>query len=269
MPPSGSPPQLVALGQIAAAAGALILRLKRQGLGFTAKADGSPVSEADRQAERHILSELARHWPNIPAFGEEMCAGTAAAVKPKRFFWIDPLDGTCDFAAGCDEYTVNIALIVNHRPVWAALHAPALGLTYIGDVEAGAWRSRHATGTVPATQDFTPIQARSLPPDGSVALISRSHLDEETKAYLKARPGYDALPLGSSLKFARLAEGEADLYPRLSSIMEWDIAAGDALLTAAGGSVRDLNGQPLQYGHPGTGYRALPFIAAGKRNTAE
>jgi 3'(2'), 5'-bisphosphate nucleotidase len=255
---------LYELACIAGTAGSLILALGKSGVTFSVKGDGSPVSQADKEAEGQIMAGLAKMFPGIPALGEETAGTCSIPDKPVSFFLIDPLDGTREFAQNRTEYTVNIAFIDNGRPVFSVLHAPALGQTYVAERTTGAWRANHAIGILPTAHDFQRIEARPRPRSGGVAYISRSHLDEKTRHFLQQHPAISTQPLGSSLKFARLAEGAGDLYPRFSPIMEWDTAAGDALLTAAGGAVLDAEGNRLLYGKHKEGYRTRAFIASGK-----
>jgi 3'(2'), 5'-bisphosphate nucleotidase len=262
--PSAIPEQLYPLALAAIQAGQRIRQLEHSQLAFTTKADGSPVCEADRQAEDMILAELARLYPGIPAFGEESIAQGALLHKPPGcFFIVDPLDGTREFEARRDEYTVNIALIENNRPQLSILHAPALGQTYAALKNHGAWRALHGVENTPLLEDFKPIAPRKQPISNPIAYVSRSHMDDKTRAFLNRNPHFRLIPLGSSLKFARVAEGAGDLYPRFGPIKEWDTAAGDLLLTAAGGLVLDMAGLPLAYGKKDKEFDTVPFIASG------
>ncbi len=154
----------------------------------------------------------------------------------ERYFLVDPLDGTRDFIAGLDEYTVNIAFVSDGRPVLGIVTAPALGLIWRGIVGRGAERLRFSADGTSVTE---PIHARSRPDDELIVMVSRSHLDAATRAYVDSLPRTRCIPCGSSLKFCRLAEGAADLYPRLGPTRDWDVAAGHAVLAAANGTWPD------------------------------
>ena len=213
--------------------------------GLRSKADGSPVTAADEAAEAIICDGLKRLAPDVPVISEEH----AAREKPKpiaggSYFLVDPLDGTREFIAGRDEYTVNIALMTDGAPLFGIICAPALGELWRGIVGRGAERLSFASPTEPPT----PIRARRRPKSETVVMVSRSHLEARTKSYVDGLSGAKLLQSGSSIKFCRLAEGFADLYPRLAPIHDWDIAAGHAILKAAGGSVTAPSGTPLVYG---------------------
>ena len=225
------------------------------------KADRSPVTAADEASEKIILDGLSRLLPDAPVVSEESPL-PAPATLGERFFLVDPLDGTREFIAGESEYTVNIALIVGRHPAAGIIAAPALGVVWRGIVGAGAERMKLQPGTaVASATERTPIRTRSKPRAGLVAMTSRSHPDPTTGAYLDRIAGVQRLISGSSLKFCRIAEGAADIYPRLVSLSEWDIAAGHALVVAAGGTVTTPHGQPLTYGR--ADFRAPPFVAWG------
>lgn len=221
------------------------------------KRDGSPVTEADLAAEAAIRDGLARVAPTLPLVSEEQAEGDTPRTAGRSYALVDPLDGTREFIAGSDEYAINIAIMLDGRPVLGIVAAPALGLIWRGIVGHGAERMAFADdGRLAAPQ---PIHGRKRPPQDLVALTSRSHLDAKTKAYLDALPVTRMIACGSAIKFGRIAEGSADLYPRLSAVRDWDAAAGHALVEAAGGSVRTPDGQPLRYG---SAERIIPgFIA--------
>jgi 3'(2'), 5'-bisphosphate nucleotidase len=242
---------------VARRAGAVILDIYQRDFETLRKADRSPVTEADTAAEGVILEALARLAPDVPAIAEEQSAreGVPAAAPP-RFFLVDPLDGTKEFIARNGEFTVNIALIEDGRPVLGVVYLPASDTCYAG-LDGKAERCI-GTGAP------EPIAARPAPDDGLVMAISRSHADGEVER-AKSR-GLDiagTIVAGSSLKFCRLAEGVADLYPRFGNTMEWDTAAGQAVLEAAGGRVETAEGAPLGYGKPG--FRNPHFIAHGRK----
>lgn len=241
-----------ALAEVAAAAGAAIMAVHDR-RGARAKADGSPLTEADLAAHRAILAGLVRACPGIPVISEED-ADHRAAPAGGRFLLVDPLDGTREFLSGSGEFTVNIALIEGGVAVAGVVLAPALGRAWSGAVGAGAWVREGAA--LPR-----PIRARRPPAGGLVAVASRSHRDPATDAFLGGLAVAGLRSVGSSLKFCLLAEGEADVYPRFGPTMEWDTAAGQAVLEAAGGRVATPEGAPLSYGKPG--WRNGPFIGWG------
>ncbi|MFS0735466.1 3'(2'),5'-bisphosphate nucleotidase CysQ [Sphingomonas sp. 1P06PA] len=210
-----------------------------------AKQDGSPVTLADERAEAVIVAALARVAPEIPVIAEEAVAAGHAPPTGPRFFLVDPLDGTREFVNGSGDFTVNIALIEDGRAVMGVVYAPATGAIYAGAAGQGARQARVVEGVVGAWRPLVLDEAS----DEAIAVIaSRSHLSPETEAYIRRFPVRDFVSAGSSLKFCKVAAGEADLYPRLSRTMEWDTAAGDAILSAAGGRVCTLDGAALRYG---------------------
>lgn len=221
------------------------------------KHDKSPVTDADIAAERIILEGLTAVDATTPVIAEEAVAAGSAPKASARFYLVDPLDGTREFISRNGEFTVNIALVENRRPILGAVYAPVLSTLYLGRVGEGAWR---VTGSEPPE----PIHARRTPKEGLTVVASRSHGDRKALAdYLGGRSVAAQRQVGSSLKFCVMAEGGADLYPRFGRTMEWDTAAGDAVLRASGGSVETLDGQPLLYGKPGLDNPV--FIAFGAR----
>jgi 3'(2'), 5'-bisphosphate nucleotidase len=240
---------------IASRAAAAILAVPRDSLEHRHKPDASPVTAADEAAERLIRDGLAALRPDIPIVSEETTGNRVVDNLGRRFFLVDPLDGTREFLAGLAEYTVNIALIDEATPVMGVVVAPALGLVWRGQVGHGAERQTLAGG------EQTPIRTRVPPTSGARVLISRSHLDPATDAYLDRLSQPERIACGSSLKFCRVAEGAADLYPRLGPTSEWDIAAGHAVLIAAGGQMRQPDGSALRYGQHE--FRVPGFIASG------
>jgi 3'(2'), 5'-bisphosphate nucleotidase len=226
------------------------------------KADSSPVTVADESAEKIILADLEAIAPDIPVVAEEAVAAGRVPVIADRFFLVDPLDGTKEFVARRDEFTVNIALIENGEPVLGVVFAPARRELFWGDVRAGKAGHIDADpdGTMPSLGN--PITARKPPPQGLVAVASRSHRSPETDTFLTNYPITDFRSIGSSLKFCVVAQGQADIYPRIGTTMEWDTAAGQAVLTAAGGRVTTLEGQPFRYGKPG--FKNGNFVAWGR-----
>jgi len=247
-------------GVIAVRAGEVIMRARADRCRPDYKADGSPVTAADLAADEAIRACLARNLPDLPVVTEETCA-TAPRVAAERFILVDPLDGTKEFIQGRSEFTVNIALIENGTPVAGAVYAPALHQLYVGGTNAYKLDTRTTDGGDLSFSKMHPICVRQAPPDGCRAVVSRSHLDPATKEWVARHGISDLAPSGSSLKFCVIAEGEADVYPRLAPTMEWDTAAGHAVLLAAGGIVTDLNGCPMHYGKPD--YRNGDFVAWG------
>lgn len=227
----------------------LIEKLKAEGRGFSRKEDGSPVTEADQYAEELILQRLAKTYPDIPVVAEELASdGRAPKVAMQRFFLVDPLDGTKEFIRGSSDYTVNIALIENRAPVAGVVAAPARNALYSGADVAAARVGIDGEGR---RTDRRTIRVLSRS-DSWVAVVSASHMTPATDALLKQLPIASSVSIGSSLKFCLVAEGQADVYPRLGRTMQWDTAAGDAVLRAAGGSTLTLDGAPLLYGHRGS-----------------
>jgi 3'(2'), 5'-bisphosphate nucleotidase len=226
------------------------------------KPDASPVTVADETAEKIIVADLAIIAAEIPVVAEEAVAAGKVPVIAERFFLVDPLDGTREFVSRRDEFTVNIALIEDGEPVLGVVFAPARRELFWGDVRAGKAGHIDADpdGTMPSMGNA--ISARAPPPQGLVAVASRSHRSPETDAFLANYPITDFRSIGSSLKFCVVAAGQADIYPRIGTTMEWDTAAGQAVLTAAGGRVSTLEGEPFRYGKPG--FKNGNFIARGR-----
>ncbi|NJC34204.1 3'(2'), 5'-bisphosphate nucleotidase [Sphingomonas jejuensis] len=246
---------LLRMDAAAVAAGTEILRVRDGGISARTKSDLSPVTEADEAAERIILAALAAAAPSIPVIAEEQCAARGIPEAPERFFLVDPLDGTREFVDGRDHHTVNIALVEAGRATLAIVSAPALGRLWGGDVVAGDAWTRDLPGG-----PRRPVRAR-VPDASPVGLASRSVDSAETRDWF-ARAGVTQIDrIGSSLKLCLIAEGAADLYPRHGPTSEWDIAAGQAVLEAAGGRVLTASGAPLRYGKRGCANP--PFVAAG------
>ncbi len=226
------------------------------------KPDGSPVTDADEAAEAVICDGLRRLAPGVPIISEEQAARESPkAIARGSYFLVDPLDGTREFIAGRDEYTVNIALMTDGAPMLGIISAPALGEFWRGIVGTGAGR---ISGT--ATGRPTPIRTRPRSVSESVVMVSRSHLEARTRAYVDGLRGAKLVQCGSSIKFCRLAEGVADLYPRLAATRDWDVAAGHAILAAAGGRVVAPDGGPIAYGSKDL--RIPAFIASGDPTSA-
>jgi 3'(2'), 5'-bisphosphate nucleotidase len=247
---------------IASRAAAAILAAQKSGFGAREKSDGSSVTTADEAAEQVILEGLARLLPNLAVVSEEATGQRYPKNLGNRFLLVDPLDGTRELLAGRNEYTVNIAVVENTVPIAGVIAAPALGAIWRGAVGFGAERMALAPGRAPAeARNRISIRTRSRPERGPRVLVSRSHLDAATIAYVDRLLQAERVPCGSSLKFAMLAEGEADLYPRLAPTSEWDIAAGHAVLRAAGGGITRPDGSALRYGQGD--FRIPAFIAFG------
>ena len=224
----------------ARAAGAEILKLVAAGFEVETKSDLSPVTVCDRAAEAIILAALAQAAPGIPVIAEEEVAAGRIPAHGETYFLVDPLDGTKEFVRGGDDYTVNIGLIVDGTPRLGVVYQPALDRLHLGLVGKGAWLEEHGARTAIATRALGAARE---------AVASKSHFNQATADYLEQALGACAyVAVGSSLKFCLVAEGRADIYPRLSPTSEWDTAAGHAVLLAAGGRVDGLDATPLTYG---------------------
>ena len=253
---------LDSVSQLARRAGVVIMQVYETDFSVRGKGDGSSVTDADERAESAILAGLAALTPHIPVVAEEsVAAGRVPDIGlPGDPFWlVDPLDGTQEFISRNGEFTVNIALIEGGEPVLGVVYAPALGRLFAGSRSTGAY--------VEGQSGRRTIGCRSVPEAGLTVVASRSHGDAGAlDAFLADRKVARLVAAGSSLKLCLVAIGEADLYPRLGRTMEWDIAAGHAVLAAAGGSVRRLgDGQPLAYGKPA--FDNPHFVAAGLTTT--
>jgi len=253
MPASDLESLTQALCAIAEGAGREIMQVYATAFAVHDKADHSPVTDADMRAEAFILTELEKLAPQIPVVAEEsFAAGKVPDIQGQDFFLVDPLDGTKEFVNRNGEFTVNIALIRDASPLAAVVHLPVLDISYWSD-GLRAWRRRESA--------VTPIHCRVPDSDGLVVVASRSHRDAKTDEFLKKFQVKELIAAGSSLKLCRVAEGSADLYPRLGRTMEWDIASGHAVLLAAGGSLTTLDGGAFLYGKPG--FDNPHFVARG------
>ena len=250
-----------ALASLMSEAGARILDLAAKGLHGRPKPDASVVTDADEAAEAILRAGIERILPGVPIVAEEAVAHGHATAAADAIFLVDPLDGTREILAGRSDFTVNIALVSARTPVLGLIYAPAEGVLYAGG-EGRALRAKLSAGGHFAEADARPIRARPRP-DRLVATTSRSHLDPASEAFLAGLPVVSRIQVGSAIKFCRLAEGAADVYPRLSPVHEWDAAAGHALLVAAGGSMTAPDGGPLLYGRPEKGWRIEGFVAWG------
>ncbi len=236
------------LAEIAHEAGHVILKHYAGALKARAKPDLSPVTAADEEAEALIVRRLGEVAPDVPIIAEEETARGKVPRLGARFFLVDPLDGTKEFLKRNGEFTVNIALIEGRRPVCGVVLAPASARLFIGDGANGAFELEAPGGAKLHLGAARAIKARPAPREGLVAVISRTHRDAKTEEYLARYPVARLLAAGSSLKFGLVAAGEADLYPRHGPTMEWDTAAGQAVLEAAGGSVNGVDGTPGHHG---------------------
>jgi len=239
------PEDVLKLIEAALAGGRAVLAVYRTDFAVETKADSTPVSQADRDAEAVILECLSREFPDIPVVAEELASEGRIPECGHRFFLVDPLDGTREFIKRNGEFTVNIGLIEAGAPVGGVVLAPALQRIFAG------WRGQAWSGKTDedcwSVSGLAPISTRQSA-DRPVAVASRSHLTPETVQMLEAVDAGERRSIGSSLKFCLLADAEADFYPRMGPTMEWDTAAGDAVLRAAGGRVTTVDGRNLTYG---------------------
>lgn len=242
--------------RLAGEAAELIRAIRRRGFETVTKSDSSPVTEADHAAEAHILKGLRAAAPHIPVIAEEEAAAGVRIEAGETFWLVDPLDGTREFAAGRDDFTVNIGLVRGGRAVLGAVALPAYHQLYTAHVATGARRIDESGAHA--------IAARAIPPEGLTVLASRHYADDpRLAAFLGGQRIAHLGNIGSAAKFIRVAEGLVDLYPRLGTTMEWDTAAPQAVVEAAGGSVTLLDGSPLRYGKPD--WRNPHFVCVGKR----
>jgi 3'(2'), 5'-bisphosphate nucleotidase len=241
------------LERLAVAAGAEIMAVRAQNFEVSEKSDGSPVTLADQRAEAVVVAGLLKHFPHVPIVAEEMVAAGDVPFKlDDQFFLVDALDGTREFCAGREEFTVNIALVNRDVPVAGVIYCPCARMLFAGAHDGKGKGEAHqrkvsAAGEVGKAQSLK-VRDTADPP---VIIATRSHMTPQTEAWLKSIPAAELRSVGSSLKFCHLAAGEADLYPRFGTTMEWDTAAGDAILRAAGGSTRTEDGKLLEYGKRG------------------
>ncbi len=255
-------PLAEAFARAAVAAGAVIMEVYGRDFTMRAKKDATPVCEADERSEALILTHLEKACPGVPVVAEEAFSRGDVPVLTGDFILVDPLDGTREFARRNGEFTVNIALIRNGAPVCAALYAPAFGRLWLAAGKALACQALPG-GEVPPLSAMRQIHVRKIAPTGPVAAVSRSHRNAETEALMTRLGATEMREAGSAMKFCLIAEGEADVYPRIGPTMEWDIAAGDAVLRAAGGMVTGLDGAPVRYGRAGAGFASPDFVAFG------
>lgn len=253
------------LTAIVARASALIRAVSPES-GHKLKPDQSPVTLADDASEAEILQGLARLLPGVPVVSEEMSGRQAPPKLDGSFILVDPLDGTREFIAGRDEYTVNVAIISGGKPIAGIVSAPKQHKVWRGIVGRGAERLRMLADGADQPQA---IRARRWPAQNAVAVVSRSHLDPASEAFVAKLGPVARDASGSAIKFCRIAEGAADVYPRFGTTCEWDVAAGHAVVTAAGGVVTDRQGAPLKFGDAAGNFRVAAFIAWGDPDKAK
>jgi 3'(2'), 5'-bisphosphate nucleotidase len=246
--------------ELAVAAGAEIMRFYQNDVQVRSKADRSPVCDADLAGEAIILAGLAARLPDLPVISEEAAANGAKSTAADAFILVDPVDGTREFLAGKGEFTVNIGLVIHGEPKVGAVYAPALEQMWMTGDEPVSFPV--APGAkLPPREYRHRIHTRHADADGLIALTSWSHTDPRTSTFLAKLPVKERRMIGSSLKFCAIADGSADIYPRYGATMEWDTAAGDAVLRAAGGIVLGRDGQPLRYGKTSTKFMNGSFVA--------
>lgn len=257
-----------ALAALSVEAGRAILDVyEGPAIAARAKDDRSPVTDADEKAEVILLAGLAQLLPGVPVIAEEQASRDGVLeTAPDTFLLVDPLDGTREFLAKNGEFTVNVGLIDGGRPIVGCVFAPALGKVWIGSAGLGAKLACAEIREAPAADAYRAISVRAAPETGFCAVASRSHSDAATEEFLSGLGVADRRSAGSSLKFCLVAEGEADVYPRFGPTMEWDTAAGHAVLSAAGGTVLKPDGSAFGYGKSETGFKNGPFVAWGKRD---
>jgi 3'(2'), 5'-bisphosphate nucleotidase len=257
--------RLRAFARIAHGAGMIVMRHYAVGTEARQKSDQSPVTDADEEGESFILAALVQETPEIPIVAEEAVAAGRLPKVGDRFFLVDPLDGTKEFISRNGEFTVNIAEVQDGVPVRGVVYAPAMNRLFLGETPGGAFEIKTRVDTMPDLDldRARCITVRKAPQDGLVAVASRSHRDQKTDEFLAHYPVKDFISAGSSLKFCLVAAGEADIYPRHGRTMEWDTAAGHAVLLAAGGSVKQLDGSPFVYGKAAEEFANPFFVARG------
>jgi 3'(2'), 5'-bisphosphate nucleotidase len=258
-------------------AGALEMRYFRNGVTVNHKSDASPVTIADQEAEAILLAALQRAAPNIPVVAEEAASAGNIPTIGSEFFLVDPLDGTREFISGSEDFTVNIALVRNGTPYFGIVYAPATGQLYVGlghTCEPEAAIQLHVPPDITGIRhlaELNPraIQCRTADLTALTVVSSRSHRTAEVEEFLSPFNVRERRHVGSSLKFVTVARGDADLYPRIGSINEWDTAAGHAVLVAAGGAVTTFDGRPLMYGKVAAKFLNPDFIAWGSADLAK
>ena len=250
------------LARIALDAGKLIMDIYDSNFDVDRKDDNSPVTEADQRAEILILKALAKADPDLPVIAEEAFTDGPVPDHGPRFALVDPLDGTREFVNRNGEFTVNIAIIEHGRPVMGVVYAPAKNRLFVAESHNSAWQAVASPGA-DLPQERTRLRIRPAPKEGLTAVASKSHRSAATEDWLSRHDVKEIVGAGSSLKFCLIAAGEADLYPRMGRTMEWDTAAGHAVVEAAGGRVLTEEGAPLLYGKTERGYDNPHFIVYG------
>lgn len=248
----------LAFAALASRAGRLVMEVYATDFAVRSKADSSPVSEADEAAEALLVPAVEKLLPGVPILAEEAVARDGLVDVGNEFVLIDPLDGTKEFVSRNGEFTVNVALVRDGVPVAGCVYAPAISRMYAGGTTARSGEVEPGDGV-----DGLQVTTTRSYPDGLVAVASRSHSDAATAAFLADLGVVSTRSAGSSLKFCLVADGSADVYPRFGPTMEWDTAAGDAVLRAAGGTVVDDGGAPFRYGKAADGFRNGSFVAWG------
>jgi len=265
IPPALAEKLIDELTAIVARACAVIRTISAAGVSHRLKPDQSPVTAADEASEAEILQGLARLLPGVPVVSEEMAGTQAPPALGRSFVMVDPLDGTKEFLAGSDQFTVNLAIVTGGVPIAGIVAAPNRNQVWRGIVGIGAERLRLLPDGADQSQ---PVHTRRWPNEGAVAAVSRSHFDPNTDAFLARLGPVTRQPSGSAIKFCQIAEGAVDVYPRLATTCEWDVAAGHALLVAAGGIVTSPDGSALPYGRAAQNFRVPAFIAWGDPDKA-
>jgi 3'(2'), 5'-bisphosphate nucleotidase len=250
------------------AAGRIEMRHFKAGVAVATKADTTPVTIADHEAEEALVAGLRQAAPRVPVIAEEAVAAGRVPAIGEAFFLVDPLDGTRAFIRQSPEFTVNVGLIERGQPVFGVIYAPALQLLFATIAPQRAVEASiapEAEGVALKDLHMTPLRTREPDPKGLIAFASRSHASETTDAFLQRLPIAEKRKASSSLKFCLIARGEADLYARLGQTNEWDTAAGQAILVAAGGSVTSIDGTPLVYGKSEAGFANPQFVAWARK----
>jgi 3'(2'), 5'-bisphosphate nucleotidase len=248
------------LTKIMARAAAVIRDTSPDTVARRLKSDNSAVTAADEASEAEILAGLTKLLPGVPVISEESVGDTSPPPPDSSFIAVDPLDGTREFLAGSDEFTVNLGIVTAGTPIAGIVVSPMRGLVWRGVVGHGAERMRLLADGADQSQV---IHTRQWPTRDAIAAVSRSHFDPATDALLAQLAPIARNPSGSAVKFCYVAEGLVDIYPRLAPTSEWDVAAGHALVAAAGGVITTPHGEPLRYGRAAENYRVPAFIAWG------
>ena len=258
-----------AIAKIALEAGSIVMQAYEAGVAIRRKPDQSPVCDADEQSEALILSALQRLYPHIPVIAEETASCGDLPNAQRDFFLVDPLDGTQEFAQRNGEFSINIAFVRDARALCGTIFAPSQNRLWMASPGTGYEATVAAGQALPKLELLRRLHPRHADIHHLRALTSRSNLNAETESFLKKCPDVQRHGMGSALKFGLIASGEADFYPRFGPTMEWDSAAGDAILRAAGGGIVTQSGEDLLYGKADQAYRNPHFIALGDLHLAE